>query len=400
MFDQLYQRPHVRARHRAGPLLKERLRFLAHLARRGIPRDILRKTASVLLVVAARLRLAARSREIITRDEIKRKATDSRGRFLSYASRWLGFLGRLERRISVNPFAKKIKSFADYMKNERDLSPETIRNRCWLARRFLHRLRARGGRLHTIMLSDIDDALQRMIGEEGYARVTIQTWAGELRAFFRYAETRGWCRKGLADGIQGPRIFAHASLPVGPSWDDVRRLLAMTEGDRKVDVRDRAILMLLAIYGLRAGEVNRLCLEDLDWDHELLTVAPSKTQRMRTYPLVRPVGDAILRYLKEARPRSVHREVFLSLHYPFKPLRQALWSVVGKRLRTLDTSLPHHGPHALRHACAARLLSQGHSLKEIGDQLGHSDPEATRIYAKVDLVGLRQVADFNLGELV
>ena len=71
--------------------------------------------------------------------------------------------------------------------------------------------------------------------------------------------------------------------------------------------------------------------------------------------------------------------------------------MVGKRLRSLHVSLPHYGPHALRHACATRLLAAGLSLKEIGDQLGHMDPDSTRIYAKVDLVGLRQVADFDLG---
>jgi integrase/recombinase XerD len=190
-------------------------------------------------------------------------------------------------------------------------------------------------------------------------------------------------------------------LPIGPSWDDVRRLLAMTDGDRKVDIRDRAVLMVLAIYGLRAGEVSRLRLEDLDWEGESLTVATSKTRRMRTYPLAKSVGDAILRYVREVRPRSVHREVFLGLLYPFQPLHPAtLWSIVAKRLRTVDTSLPHHGPHALRHACARRLLSQGHSLKEIGDQLGHSDPEATRVYAKVDLAGLRQVAAVDLEGLL
>ena len=75
----------------------------------------------------------------------------------------------------------------------------------------------------------------------------------------------------------------------------------------------------------------------------------------------------------------------------------SLWEVVGKRLRSLHVSLPHYGPHALRHACATRLLAAGLSLKEIGDQLGHTDPDSTRIYAKVDLVGLRQVADFDMG---
>ena len=77
--------------------------------------------------------------------------------------------------------------------------------------------------------------------------------------------------------------------------------------------------------------------------------------------------------------------------------QSSLWQMVGRRLRSLHVSLPHYGPHALRHACATRLLAAGLSLKEIGDQLGHADPDSTRIYAKVDLAGLREVADFDLG---
>jgi len=96
-------------------------------------------------------------------------------------------------------------------------------------------------------------------------------------------------------------------------------------------------------------------------------------------------------------PQSSHREVFLSLRFPFGPLRSSLWQMVGRRLRSLQVSLPHYGPHSLRHACASRLLAAGLSLKEIGDQLGHTDPDSTRGYAKVDLVALREVADFDLG---
>jgi integrase len=174
----------------------------------------------------------------------------------------------------------------------------------------------------------------------------------------------------------------------------------MTVGDRPVDIRDRAILMLLAVYGLRAGEVNRLRLDDFDWEREFLYVTCSKTPGRRTYPLTRPVGDAVLRYLKEVRPRSAHREVFLTLLAPIRPLRAALWDIVGNRLRALGVSLPHCGPHALRHACATHLLAQGLSLKEIGDHLGHRQPDTTRVYAKVDLAGLRQVADLDLGGLL
>ena len=123
-------------------------------------------------------------------------------------------------------------------------------------------------------------------------------------------------------------------LPLGPSWDDVRRLLALTEGDQRHDIRARAILMLFAIYGLRAGEVSRLRLEDFDWEHEVFRVASSKTRRVRTYPLTRSVGDAILRYLQEVRPRTSHRELFLSLNAPFRPVYTSLWRMVARRLRS------------------------------------------------------------------
>jgi integrase len=140
-------------------------------------------------------------------------------------------------------------------------------------------------------------------------------------------------------------------------------------------------------------------LEDFDWENELLFVARPKTGEKAEYPLSRVVGDAVLRYLQEVRPRTNHREVFLTLSAPFRPLRTGLWAIVASRLRPLGVSIPHYGPHALRHACATRLLDRGLSIKEIADHLGHRDPDSTRIYAKVDLHGLRQVADFDLGGL-
>jgi integrase len=177
----------------------------------------------------------------------------------------------------------------------------------------------------------------------------------------------------------------------------VKRLLAAADGDRSTDIRDRALLLLLAVYGLRAGEVRALRLEDFDWKQELLHVPHGKRQKPRTYPLCHSVGDAVLRYLREVRPRTDHREVFLTLRAPFPPISHGCLShVVGDRLRALGLTLPHYGPHALRHACATHLLSQGLSLKEIGDHLGHRSPEATRVYAKVDLAALRCVGDLGL----
>jgi site-specific recombinase XerD len=417
MFEQLFGRPEAAARHRAGPLAEERLAFLTHLARQGMSCWALQKFAFHTLAGAQALRLAERPDEPISAAEVEQQADRwaqrrrrtsqpsnpprARQRFICHVTQWLQFLGRWQGpSIQPSPAAERLAAFAHYLQHERELSPATIRRYCQTARHFLRELGSAATCLHDVTVPQIDGAFSALVGHGRYARVTVRSLADDVRAFLRYAEVRGWCRTGLAEVIKGPRIFTQQSLPTGPSWDDVRRLLALTEGEDPQAIRDRAILMLLAVYGLRAGEVNRLRLEDFDWDREVLSVHASKTRRTRTYPLTRPVGAAVLRYLKDVRPRSAHRQVFLTLRAPIRPLRQALWAVVAKRLRSLGLALPHYGPHALRHACATHLLARGLSLKEIGDHLGHTDyQQATRIYAKVDLLGLRQVADFDLGGL-
>jgi integrase/recombinase XerD len=181
---------------------------------------------------------------------------------------------------------------------------------------------------------------------------------------------------------------------------DVQRLIASAGGDSARDIRDRAMLMLLATYGFRSGEVAGLCLEDLNWGSEIIAISRPKPRRAQEYPLVSQVGEAILRYLQPVRPGCARREIFLSLKAPFRRLSQgALYHLVSTRLGTLGIRIPRRGPHSLRHACAGRLVAEGFSLKEIGDHLGHRSAEATRIYAKVDLVGLRGVANFDLGGL-
>ena len=169
---------------------------------------------------------------------------------------------------------------------------------------------------------------------------------------------------------------------------------------RRATFARRAILMLLATYGFRSGEVAGLCLEDLNWEREIISISRPKPRRAQEYPLVNQAGEAILRYLQQIRPRCAQREIFLTLKAPFRRLSQgALYRLVSTRLGALGIQVPRRGPHCLRHACAGRLVAEGFSLKEIGDHLGHRSTEATRIYAKVDLVGLREVADFDLGGL-
>ncbi len=157
------------------------------------------------------------------------------------------------------------------------------------------------------------------------------------------------------------------------------------------------MLMLCAIYGLRPSEVARLRLEDLDWEHDQILVRRPKVNKAQVYPMIAQVGNAIFRYLREVRPRSMHREVFLTRAAPIRPVTSHVLSHASRKLMlALGIRSPKYGAYSLRHACATHLASQGVSFKVIGDHLGHSSPNSTRIYAKVDLAMLRKVTMLNL----
>ena len=246
-------------------------------------------------------------------------------------------------------------------------------------------------------MGDIDDAVSAEHRRGAWSRRTIHDYAQRLRAFFLFAEAHGLCRVGLARGIIGPRFMADETVPKGVRREDVLRLLASVQGDRPVDKRDCAILMLFVAYGLRAGEVVGLRLDDLDWENEIIRVRCPKTGRTHVWPLSPDVGNAILRYIREGRPTGVGRSLFYTSHAPIRPVgRKTLGKIVRDRLAGIGIVTGRRGTHALRHAAAQHLLDQGMSMKVIGDFLGHRDPSSTAIYAKVNLAALREVAALDL----
>ena len=166
---------------------------------------------------------------------------------------------------------------------------------------------------------------------------------------------------------------------MGPTWETVGRMLAATGGDDPASIRDHAILLLLSVYGVRSGEVRHLRLDDIDWSRNRIRFVRSKSGRHEEAPLVARVGNAIARYLREARPQSASRVVFLRLRAPYTPLSlSGLYSTVTRHFPAHERPRKGRGPHGLRHACARHLLESGLSFKEVGDHLGHRDPDSTR----------------------
>ncbi len=418
MFNQLFFRSDALTRQLSAPLVDERRQYLAHCAAQGMSKCTLRMKARLLLSIAEYLRLAERPNDAISLVEIEKAARrwsrhnwpspksshakGSREYFIAQGAGWLTFLNRLQTVPEpVTVCGRMLGEFRSFMKEDRGLSPTTVKCNCSSVRPFLDRLLKGKRSLEAITVSDVDSLLAQKVNEEHYARVSIRDYASSLRSFFRYAEMRGWCPVGIAASIMAPRVFKQETLPSGPTWDIVQEIVDATAGDHPIAIRDHAILMLLAVYGVRSREVARLQLTDIDWQRETIVFTRSKVAGSHSFPLRQSVGAAIIRYLKEVRPKSPHRQVFLTMRAPICPLSGgAMWAVVSRQLRKRALSIKHHGPHSLRHACATRLINQGLSLKEIGDHLGHRDVEATRIYAKVDLVRLREVANFDLGELL
>lgn len=309
----------------------------------------------------------------------------------------LRFAGLLEEPCKVrHAHAEEVAVFGAWMRTERGCSEETISGCQRTVDRFFDRLGERGVALDSVGIADVDRAVARWHAR-GCSRRTVRGYAQRLRTFLRFAERRGWYAPGLADGIMPVRFHPGETVPKGLDRDEVLRLLATSEGDRPTDVRDRAILMVLIAYGLRSGEVTGLTLDDLDWAGETLRVRCPKPGRTHHYPLSRSVGQAVVRYLTEVRPRRPHRTLFLTLRAPIRPLgRSALSQVVKRRLDRLGITGKRRGPHALRHAAAQHLLDQGLSFKEVGDYLGHRSISSTAVYAKVQLGTLRKVADIDL----
>jgi site-specific recombinase XerD len=410
MFDQLFARQAAVARHQTARFAAERERFLQHLSSQHYAPTYVRRAAHDLLaivlqtdllrqrrVTAEVIREATWHRMSLHRGCRRRSSEHARESLRRTATAWMAFLGKLV--ADPEPVTRDrgvLKQFETFLRDERGLAVSTIKRSCWHARRLLDHLTSAGRTLKRIRLEDVDSYMSALT-MSGWRRSSLPGVADAVRSFLRFAQSRRLCMPGLADGVAAPRIYADERLPEGLEWTTVTRLIASSRGDSAGDIRDHALFLLLSVYGLRCSEIGALRLDDINWDNGAISVRRPKQRHTQQYPLEATTGQAILRYIREARPRTECRQVFLNLLAPARPItRISIHHAVRKRLRALGLHGPRRGPHALRHACARRLLSNGFTFKQVGDHLGHRSSAATRIYAKVDMNSLRQVAEIDL----
>lgn len=285
--------------------------------------------------------------------------------------------------------------YDSWMLDVRGLAAETRSERCAEARRLLSWLGEGGSQqnLLNLTVTDLDGYTRLRAGSQ--RRTSLKGYATRLRSFLRHLHVTGRIPRDLSTAVIGPTLYAFESIPSSLRPEDIKAVLEKTRQDNsRHGLRDYAILMLLSSYGLRAGEVTTLRLEDVDWRREVLRVRQSKTGAYSELPLLPAVGCALVDYLQKGRPETRVREVFIRERAPYRGFRNgsSLYTPIRRRLESAGVNPPgKRGPHAFRHARAVSMLRAGAPLKEIGDVLGHRHTASTATYLKLATEDLRAV---------
>lgn len=293
----------------------------------------------------------------------------------------------------TNSYAAVLDEYLSFLRHHRGFADITVEQHRRWSRAFLGRLARdrRSQSLAQLSVGDVESIVLELADGIGHRSRQIMTTSVE--ALIKYLRGAGHVPPTCHPFLPRTRRYALSSLPSVIAAEEVERALEGIDRTTTMGLRDYAMVRLVATYGLRASEAVTIQLDDIDWRREILHVRQSKTRRGLTLPLLDPVRDALIAYLRGGRPETSSRTVFMKCHAPRGPMtRAALYAVVRKALKRAGVAADHYGPHALRHARASSLLRRGHSLKTIGDLLGHRVPEATLIYCKVDVDTLRTVA--------
>jgi integrase/recombinase XerD len=287
-----------------------------------------------------------------------------------------------------------LKAYEQHQESTRGLKPLTRQSYVYVVRQFVRTVLGED-EIDVTRLTP-DDVVQFMGSILGsYQPSSLGTIATSLRSFFRFLHFEGLCDASLEAAAPVAAHWRLSNLPRGLSDEQYDLLIASLNRTTLCGRRDRAIIMCLATLGLRPGELAELKLDDIDWRAGILHIQTRKTGRGAILPLPREVGQAIVEYLREERPLTRERRIFIrhSGDRKGEAITGAIVTgAVVRALRRVGIEAPIEGAYVLRHTVASRMVQRGASLKEVADILGHRHLDTTTIYAKVDLPALCDVA--------
>lgn len=408
MLDSFRIWPHIRARLRAGPLGHHLDDFVEMLQRQGYGRRVIRHHIRAVDVfgrwlkrrqlVASQVDEATVSRFVAGLGRYTtRLRPHGRLRDLAFGARklaamlWQQGVARCAEPPPPTATEQWLRSFDAHLEHVSGVAPGTRHTYLRYARALLE---ARFGSA-TPEWSQLraDDITDFVCAQAARLKASSRAPVTATRALLRYLATTGAVPAGIDGAVPTVREWKLASLPRYLHAAQLAQLLASCGESTWVELRNRAILLLLARLGLRAGEVAALRLDDIDWRNGCLLIRAGKTRRERPLPLPDEVGQALAAYLRGGRPQSPDRRVFLRARPPCGPLQSsAITTIAQCALRRAGVNVSRSGAHVFRHTVATQMVRRGVALKEVADVLGHAQLETTAIYAKLDLGALSRVA--------
>jgi integrase/recombinase XerD len=291
------------------------------------------------------------------------------------------------------PASAVLREYAAHLARHRGNPEVTVHKRLSYIDKLREHLAASGKSWRQMRLPDIDAFLIECAGR--YARATTADIASTVRSFTRFLLASGRIHVDLADAVISPvqpRFERpRRSLP----WEDVQRLLRAVDTSTARGLRDHALLLLMSTYGLGAGEVIRLQLQDVDWNAGTLQMSRPKTGVNFVLPLLPSVAKVLARYLRHGRPsHTPTRHVFVQMKVPFGALTasSAVRHILVKHAKAASIQAPYLGSHVLRHSNAARQLDVGTPARMLSELLGHRDSESVSAYVRIATQSLREVS--------
>jgi site-specific recombinase XerD len=309
--------------------------------------------------------------------------------------RFLSSEQRIPERVppAAKPFDAILAAYRQYLIDVRGLAHTTVEHHGSTIEEFLEYLFSGRDAFQLSALSpEHVEGFIRSVAKR-FNRHSLQHVIAHVRGLLRFLRMHGQGPLRQDFPIDTPRVYRREQLPRSLPWETVRAFLDGIDRSGTAGVRDYAMFLLIAAYGLRSCDIAGLQLSDIDWRAGELRVRQRKTGQPLLLPLIAPVAAALAAYLRKGRPRCEYREVFLTVVAPLAPLkRQAVGYAFRNRVRASRLDIPFEGVHCLRHSHAAHLLRCGISVKTIGDLLGHASTESTCVYLRVNVDDLREVA--------
>lgn len=281
--------------------------------------------------------------------------------------------------------------YAHHLREVRGFAIHSVANHRRVSEAFLEHIDQRRVGLQKLQAKDIE-AFVTQAGKR-LCRGSLQHEIAALRGLLRFLALDGRVPPGLDKRIDTPRLYRLEQLPRALPWPTVIDLLKSLDLTSDIGLRDYAMFLLIATYGLRASEVVDLTLDDIAWRKGVLRIHQRKTASPLELPLTNEVANALTKHLKRSTPPAPHRRVFLRKRAPIGVLKPtAVTEAFQSLVRHSKLSIPFEGPHCLRHSLAVHLLKSGTPLKTIGDILGHRTAESTSMYLRLATGDLRGVS--------